>query len=71
MVRCKYTAEYNIYFEKTAIIRRLPKYECPHEAIPGRDYCIFHDEEYQRNHPEIYVELERKFFEGHCQNNKK
>lgn len=63
MVRCKYTAKYNIDFEKTAIIRRLPKYECPHEAIPGRDYCIFHDEEYQRNHPEIYVELERKFFE--------
>jgi len=53
--RCKYRAEYYDFEAE-----ELREWECDMPALPGREYCLFHDPEYWREHPE---EVREAFYE--------
>jgi len=53
--RCKYRAR---YYDLEA--EEWREWECDMPALPGREYCLFHDPEYWREHPE---EVRKAFYE--------
>ena len=53
--RCKYRAHYLDFKAKES-----REWKCDMPALPGREYCLFHDPEYWREHPE---EVRKAFYE--------
>jgi pentapeptide repeat protein len=56
LAKCQFTTKYYDYERKSRI-----DYNCPdHEETLGSGLCIFHDENYLKEHKDIYKEHENK-----------